>query len=309
MHARLDRSDVSEPCDLVWQTELPGLPPPRRGKVRDIYDLGDSLLIIACDRISAYDHVLHPGIAGKGKILNQLSNHWFARLADLVPHHLLATEVADFPTELRVHQAILRHRSVKVRKADVVPFECVARGYLAGSALREYVRTGVACGFALAPGLERASRLPEPIFTPATKAENGHDENIDFATLEAALGASLAGRLRDLTLAIYRRSAAEALEHGLILADTKLEFGLVAGELVLIDEVLTPDSSRYWQADAWHPGREPVSFDKQYVRDWLDREGWDHAATPPRLPATVVSGTIARYREIFERLVGHPPEL
>jgi len=293
----------------VWQTDLPGLPPPKRGKVRDVYDLGDTLLIVASDRLSAYDHVLRPGIPGKGKILTQLSNFWFARLADVVPHHLIATDPADFPAALRPHSDLLRGRAVLVRKAAVVPFECVARGYLAGSAFKEYSSHGTACGIALPAGLERASLLPAPIFTPATKAESGHDENIDFAALARGAGATLAARLRDLTLELYRRGAAEAAARGLILADTKFEFGEQDGELILIDEALTPDSSRYWDAASWKPGKEPASYDKQYVRNWLDASGWDHESPPPELPPDVVRGTLERYVEAFRKLTARDPEL
>ncbi len=295
--------------DTVWQTDLEGLAPPRRGKVRDLYDLGESLLLVACDRISAYDHVLRPGIAGKGKILNQLSNFWFERLAGVVPSHLLATEAADFPAVLAPHAEVLDGRAVLVKKATVVPFECVARGYLAGSAFREYRRGGTTCGIPLPPGLERAERLPEVLFTPATKAETGHDENVDFATLERGVGEPLAERLRELTVELYRRGADHAAERGLILADTKFEFGHIDGELVLIDEVLTPDSSRYWESQAWQPGVEPVSFDKQYVRNWLDDSGWDHESPPPELPGDVVRGTLERYSEAFRKLTGREPRL
>ncbi len=293
----------------LLNSELPGLPPPKRGKVRDLYDLGDTLLIVACDRISAYDHVLTPAIPGKGKILNQLTNFWFEQMADLVPHHLLATEPADFPAALAPHAGVLEGRAVLARKADVVPFECVARGYLAGSAFKEYQRTGESCGIAFPPGLERAARLAEPIFTPATKAETGHDENISFDTLVAGAGAELAGELRRLTLEIYRRGAEQVAERGLILADTKFEFGHIDGELVLIDEVLTPDSSRYWESSAWREGVEPPSFDKQYVRNWLDDAGWDHESTPPELPAEVVEGVLDRYIEAFRRISGREPAL
>ena len=290
-------------------TALPGLPPPRRGKVRDVYDLGESLLIVATDRISAYDHVLDPGIPGKGVILNELSAFWFGLLADVVPHHLVATEPAAFPSVLRPWAELLCGRASLVRKAEPVPFECVARGYLAGSGWREYKAGGAVCGVPLPPGLRRADRLPEPIFTPATKAETGHDENVSFEVLARALGEPFAGRLRDLTLELYRRGAAHAAARGLILADTKFEFGRVAdgGDehgLLLIDEALTPDSSRYWEAAEWRPGEEPVSFDKQFVRNWLDASGWDHASPPPELPAEVVAGTLERYREAFRRLTG-----
>jgi phosphoribosylaminoimidazole-succinocarboxamide synthase len=293
----------------VWQTELPGLPPPRRGKVRDVYDLGETLLIVACDRISAYDHVLRPAIPGKGKILNQLSNFWFAKLASEVPNHLLATDPSDFPPPLHAHREQLAGRAVLVRKARVVPFECVARGYLAGSAFKEYQREGAACGIPLPAGLLRASRLPEPIFTPATKAESGHDENVSFDAMADAVGGTLAERMRDLTLDLYALAAAHAAERGLLLADTKLELGLRSDELLLIDEVFTPDSSRYWEASAWRPGKEPASFDKQFVRNWLDGSGWDHESPPPPLPPEVVVGTRERYLEAFRRITGAEPEL
>jgi phosphoribosylaminoimidazole-succinocarboxamide synthase len=294
----------------ISHTELSGLPPPKRGKVRDVYDLGERLLIVATDRLSAYDHVLSPGIPDKGKILNQLSAFWFARLAEVVPHHLLATDPAEFPEPLPALAPLLAGRSALVRRAQVVPFECVARGYLAGSGYKEYVAGGGVCGIPLPPGLVRASKLPEPIFTPATKAAVGHDENVTFERMAADAGAELAARLRDLTLELYRRAAEHAAAQGLILADTKFEFGTTgAGELLLIDETLTPDSSRYWDAAQWRPGTEPVSFDKQYVRNWLDASGWDHQAPPPTLPEEVVQGTRERYLEAFRRLTGQEPEL
>ncbi len=293
----------------VWETILDGLPAPKRGKVRDIYDLGDSLLIVACDRISAYDHVLRPGIPGKGRILNQMSNFWFGRLADVVPNHLIATDVDDYPAELQAFRDQLEGRSVLVRKAEVVPFECVARGYLAGSGYKEYLADGTVCGIPLEEGLVRASRLSEPIFTPATKAETGHDENITFEYMAGHLGEELSVRMRDITLDLYKRGAAHAASKGLLLADTKFEFGQVDGELILIDEVLTPDSSRYWEASQWQPGEEPVSVDKQYVRNWLDKSGWDHEAPAPELPDEVVEGTLARYREAFVRITDSEPDL
>ena len=297
--------------EALRQSELPGLPPPRRGKVRDVYDLGDALLIVASDRLSAYDYVLSPGIPGKGKILNQLSNFWFSLLADVVPNHLLATDPEDFPSVLDPYRDVLRGRAVLARKARVIPFECVARGYLAGSGYREYTKSGTICGIPIPPGLDRASRLPHPIFTPATKAEQGHDENVDFAAVERSVGADLAARLRDLTLALYNQGAAHAAERDLILADTKFELGhaVDTGNLLLIDEVLTPDSSRYWQAASWHPGDEPASFDKQFVRNWLDETGWDKESPPPELPPDVVRGTLDRYVEAFRRITGREPEL
>jgi phosphoribosylaminoimidazole-succinocarboxamide synthase len=331
--------------EAIWTTDLAGLPPPRRGKVRDVYDLGDTLLLVATDRLSAYDHVLHPAIPGKGKVLTQLSSFWFERLAEVVPNHLLATDPADFPAAVRRHAGLLAGRAVLVRKTAVVPFECVARGFLAGSGFREYRAGGRVCGIELPAGLELASRLPRPIFTPATKAAQGHDENVNFATMAegaggvAGVGRPLAERLRQLTLALYQGGAAWAAERGLILADTKFEFGLLparrgewagdgdrgadaagggsrgedeepfAGRLLLIDEALTPDSSRYWDAAQWRPGEEPASFYKQFVRNWLDASGWDHQSPPPELPPEVVAGTRERYVEAFRRLTGREPEL
>ena len=299
---------------VLWQSDLPGYGPPRRGKVRDVYDLGDTLLIVATDRLSAYDFVLQPGIPDKGRILNQLSNFWFSRLADLAPNHLLATDPADFPSGLAPYRDLLRGRSVLVRRARVVPFECVARGYLAGSGYREYRAAREVCGIPLPPDLDRASPLPHPIFTPATKASEGHDENVTFEILAEAVGSDLAARLRDLTLALYTAGASHAAERDLILADTKFEFGFADdgaedGALLLIDEVMTPDSSRYWDVQRWSPGEEPASFDKQYVRNWLDTSGWDHQSPPPVLPEEVVRGTRERYIEAFRRITGREPEL
>lgn len=312
-------SDVHAEAPAVRSTRLPELPPPRRGKVRDVYDLGDRLLLVATDRISAYDHVLEPGIPGKGKILTQLSSFWFEKLAGIVPHHLLATRVEDFPAALRPHRDLLRNRSVLVRKARIVPFECVARGYLAGSGFRDYRASGTICGQRLAAGLRRADKLPGPLFTPATKAEEGHDENVSFERMAGELGERLAQRLRDLTLALYQAGARHAEEAGLILADTKFELGFAGvnsgegsaehGELLLVDEALTPDSSRYWDAASWRPGTEPASFDKQYVRNWLDESGWDHESPPPELPQEVVRGTLDRYLEAFRRLTGREADL
>lgn len=293
----------------IASTRLAGLGEPKRGKVRDVYDLGDALLIVATDRLSAYDHVLSPPIPGKGKILTQLANFWFERTSGIVPNHLLATTVAGFPPAAAAHADLLAGRAILARKAEVIPFECVARGYLAGSAFKEYRRAGTACGIPLPTGLERASRLPEPIFTPATKAESGHDENVSSDYVAAAIGSEVAGRLRDLTLELYRTAARHAESCGLILADTKFEFGWIDGDIVLIDEALTPDSSRYWEAASWRPGIEPASFDKQYVRNWLDDSGWDHESAPPELPREVVLGTRDRYAEAFVRLTGRQPEL
>lgn len=288
---------------------LEGLPEPRRGKVRDIYDLGDRLLLVASDRVSAYDFVLSPEIPDKGKVLNQLTNFWFDRLGDVIPNHLIETDVGRFPTELQAHAAYLDGRSVLVRKAEVVPYECVARGHLAGSAFREYRETGRACGHDLPAGLVRAARLDEAIFTPATKAEEGHDENIDYDTLVEGVGEEMAATLRQVTLELFDRGRELAAGRGLILADTKFEFGLVDGRLILIDEVLTPDSSRYWDAAQWTPGTEPVSFDKQPVRDWVAGTGWDKASPPPELTPEVVDETRERYLDAFRRVTGRDPVL
>lgn len=291
-------------------TALPGLPSPRRGKVRDVYDLGDRLLVVATDRISAFDAVLSPGIPGKGAILTQLSTFWFRKFEALVPNHLVETDASAFPPELAAHAGLLAGRSVLVRKCRVVPFECVARGYLAGSGWKDYRRTGAVCGVPLPAGLKEASRLPEPIFTPATKAEEGHDENVSFETMANAVGRELAGRLRERTLAIYSAAAAYAAERGIIVADTKFEFGLDAGgDVVWIDEALTPDSSRFWPAASWRAGGSPPSFDKQFVRDWLESTGWDKTPPAPALPAAVVAGTLERYVEAFRTLTGADPVL
>lgn len=287
------------------RASLPGLRLVRRGKVRDVFELGDQLLLfVATDRISAYDHVLKPAIPDKGKILNALSNHWFRKTSHLVRNHLVETDFAHFPESLQRYAGELAGRAVIARRAEVIPFECVARGYLAGSAWREYRERGTVCGEPLPAGLERSARLPEPLFTPATKALSGHDENISRAELAARVGKNVAAHLEALTLEIYRFAAAAAREAGLLLADTKLEFGWVDGELVLVDELLTPDSSRYWEASSWRPGCDPVSFDKQYVRDFLDRSGWDHQSPPPVLPAEVVEETRRLYFEAFRRLAG-----
>jgi phosphoribosylaminoimidazole-succinocarboxamide synthase len=289
-------------------TSLPGLPPPRRGKVRDVYDLGDRLLVVATDRISAFDVVLSPGIPGKGAVLTQLSTFWFREFGTLVPNHLLETDAYAFPGDLVSHAGVLAGRSVLVKKCRVVPFECVARGYLAGSGWKDYRKTGAVCGVPLPSGLLEASRLSEPIFTPATKAESGHDENVPFQTMASAIGHELAARLRDLTLAIYSESAAYAASRGVIVADTKFEFGLDDdGSVVWIDEALTPDSSRFWPAASWHEGGSPPSFDKQFVRDWLETTGWDKTPPAPTLPTDVVVGTLARYVEAFRVLTGAEP--
>jgi phosphoribosylaminoimidazole-succinocarboxamide synthase len=283
------------------------LPLVARGKVRDVHEVDDHhLLLVATDRISAYDVVLPTPVPDKGAVLTGLSVWWFEQLADLLPNHLVSARVRDLPSALLPHADGLRGRSMLCRRLDMVQVECVARGYLTGSGLADYRATGGVVGQPLPPGLEDGSRLPEPLFTPATKAAVGeHDENVPYEAVEQAVGAELAAELRRLTLAVYARGAALAAERGLLLADTKLELGHDrAGVLTLGDEVLTPDSSRYWPADAWRPGRPQPSFDKQYVRDWLDASGWDRTAPGPELPEEVVARTRDKYVEAYERLTG-----
>jgi phosphoribosylaminoimidazole-succinocarboxamide synthase len=292
----------------VVATDLPALPRFRTGKVRDVYDLGDTLLIVATDRISAFDYVLGSGIPDKGRVLTQLSAFWFDRLCDIVPHHLISVDVERFPERLRPYADLLRGRSMLVQRTRPLDVECVARGYLSGSGWKEYQATGAVCGIPLPPGLRESDRLPSPIFTPATKATSGHDINISEADAAARLGsADLTARLRETTLALYARAAAHAERCGIILADTKFEFGIAAdGGLLLIDEALTPDSSRFWPRDQYEPGRPQPSFDKQYVRDYLEAIGWNKQPPVPTLPDDVVARTRAKYLEAYERLTGHP---
>jgi phosphoribosylaminoimidazole-succinocarboxamide synthase len=286
----------------LLQSNVPGYPC-RRGKVRDVYDLGDRLAIIATDRISAFDWVLPGGIPDKGRVLTALTHFWLDHLG--VPNHLLGTDLAAMGPEFAARSAELTGRTCLVKKAAVVPIECVARGYLAGSGWKEYRANGAVCGVPLPPGLRQSERLPEPIFTPATKEETGHDENISFERMAALTGPVIAATLRDRTLAIYRRAAEYAETRGILLADTKFEWGQLAdGEIILIDEVLTPDSSRFWPADEYRPGSIPPSFDKQFVRDWLESSGWDKESPPPPLPEEVVAKTAAKYREAYERITG-----
>jgi phosphoribosylaminoimidazole-succinocarboxamide synthase len=289
--------------DVVLETELP-LPLVGRGKVRDLYDTGDALLFVASDRISAFDCILQSGIPGKGKVLTQMSLFWFDFLSDTVPSHLITADVASYPAVLRASREQIEGRSMLVKKAQMIPVECVARGYLAGSGWKEYCAQRTVCGIPLPEGLRNGDRLPEPIFTPATKAQSGHDENVPFSSVAAKVGSELASRLRGLTLTIYSRAAAYALDRGIILADTKFEFGFIGDELVLADEVLTPDSSRYWPADTYRPGGPQISFDKQYVRDYLETLSWDKRPPAPALPAEVVQKTSEKYQEAYARITG-----
>jgi phosphoribosylaminoimidazole-succinocarboxamide synthase len=296
---------------VVLETSFPTLTLARRGKVRDVYDLGEHLLIVATDRISAFDYVLGSGIPDKGTVLTQLSAFWFGKIGDLTPHHLVSVNIRDFPASTRPYHDTLRGRSMLVTKTDPLPVECVARGYLSGSGWKDYQRTGAVCGHALPPGLGESDRLPQPVFTPATKAETGHDENISETQAGDIVGPAVAARLRDLTLAIYGRAVAHAETCGIIIADTKFEFGSkrrgdgATAELILIDEVLTPDSSRFWPQASYAPGRGQPSYDKQFVRDHLERIGWNKQPPVPALPPDVVAKTREKYLDAYRLLTGH----
>jgi len=289
---------------VVSQTEFPSLKLRGRGKVRDIYALGDRLLIVATDRLSAFDVVLPTPIPDKGRVLTQISLFWFEKLADVVPHHVIATK--NFSGELAPYAASLEGRAMLVRRTEPVPIECVVRGYISGSGWKDYQKTGAICGIPLPAGLRESDRLPKPIFTPSTKATTGHDENISFDETVARVGRPLAEKLRDTSLEIYRRAAEHASARGIIIADTKFECGLIGSQLIWIDEALTPDSSRFWPADLYAPGKAQPSFDKQFVRDYLERIGWNKQPPAPALPADVVAGTRDKYREAYQRLTGHP---
>jgi phosphoribosylaminoimidazole-succinocarboxamide synthase len=293
----------------VLTTDLTGLTLHRRGKVRDVYEVGPYLLIVATDRISAFDYVLGSGIPDKGRVLTAISAFWFERLSDIVPHHVLSTDPAEYPPETRPYADLLRGRSMLVRKAAPLPIECVARGFLSGSGWKDYLATGGVCGITLPADLLESARLPEPIFTPATKAETGHDENITEAHAATLVGATRLQHVRRYTLDLYRRAAAYAEERGLIVADTKFEFGIESSpgaedRLILIDEALTPDSSRFWPQDAYRPGGPQPSFDKQFVRDYLEAIRWNKQPPVPSLPADVVERTRAKYLEAYRRLTG-----
>jgi phosphoribosylaminoimidazole-succinocarboxamide synthase len=284
---------------IVRETSLPGLPV-RRGKVRDIYDLGDRILLVSTDRISAFDWVLPTAIPDKGCVLTQIASFWFQLLDE--PNHLITTDVAKMDLPAGVDLAMLAGRSMLCRKTEVVPIECVVRGYLAGSGWKEYQQSRTVCGIRLPDGLTESARLPEPIFTPATKAAAGHDENIAFQQMVDAIGQDLAEQLRQRSLRVFQRGADYARQRGIIIADTKFEFGLAGDQVLLIDEVLTPDSSRFWPADHYVPGQGQASFDKQFVRDWLSATPWDKNSPPPALPDEIVQKTRQKYIEAYERL-------
>jgi phosphoribosylaminoimidazole-succinocarboxamide synthase len=289
---------------VITSTELPGLERIVRGKVRDVYAVGGDLLIVATDRISAFDCILPQGIPGKGRVLTQMSVFWFEFLKDVVPNHLIATDVGDFPAPLRAFREQLEGRSMLVKRCRMEPIECVARGYISGSGWKDYRRTGAICGIPLPAGLRESDRLPQPIFTPASKAESGHDENISFDEAASAIGTVTAELLRALTLRLYGAAAQHAESRGIILADTKFEFGWHDGELLLGDEVLTPDSSRYWPRDEYAPGGPQKSFDKQFVRDYLETLDWNKQPPAPPLPEDVIAKTSEKYHEAYERITG-----
>ena len=290
---------------VIIETEFSDLTLYARGKVRDLYSVGESLLLVATDRISAFDHVLATGIPGKGKILTQLSLFWFDFLRDIVPNHLISANVNEYPSELHQYKEELDGRSMLVKRAQMFPVECVVRGYLSGSGWKDYLATGAVCGIPLPFGLRESDKLHEPIFTPATKSQDGeHDVNISFDEMAARVGAQTAERLRTLSLAVYQKASAYAEQRGLILADTKFEFGMYAEGIILADEVLTPDSSRYWPMDAYQPGQQQASFDKQFVRDYLESIRWNKQAPAPGLPSDVVERTQQKYLEAFRLLTG-----
>ncbi len=289
---------------IILETSFDGIERFSRGKVRDVYKLGDELLIVATDRLSAFDVVLPTGIPDKGRVLTQLSIFWFDLLRATTDTHFLTSNIDEYPAALRPFRAQLDGRSMLVKRADMVPIECVARGYLAGSGWKEYRSNGTVCGIPLPKGLQESSKLPEPIFTPSTKAQTGHDENISFETMTGVVGADTARQLRDLTLAIYTRAASYAETRGIIIADTKFEFGFINGKLVLGDEVLTPDSSRFWPVDSYKAGQAQNSYDKQYVRDYLEEIRWNKQPPAPALPSDVVQRTSEKYREAYRLLTG-----
>ncbi|HXF09547.1 MAG TPA: phosphoribosylaminoimidazolesuccinocarboxamide synthase [Desulfuromonadaceae bacterium] len=295
---------MANPNDTVLQLDLPGVKKVKSGKVREIFDLGDSLLLVASDRISAFDVIMPNGIPRKGEVLTQISHFWFEKFSSLVPNHLLAKANDPLPKNLQPFADKLARRSMIVKKAKPLAIECIVRGYLSGSGWKEYKKSQTVCGIKLPPGLTESAELPEPIFTPSTKAEAGHDENISFEEAEKIVGKELAGQARDLSLKIYKAGRDYARQRGIIIADTKFEFGVSDGKLILIDEVLTPDSSRFWPADQYAPGKGQPSFDKQFVRDYLETLDWDKTPPGPKLPEDVVAKTTAKYLDAYERLTG-----
>jgi phosphoribosylaminoimidazole-succinocarboxamide synthase len=290
--------------EAVYETVIPEIKLLNRGKVRDLFELEDALLMVASDRISAFDSVLATTIPDKGRILTQLSIFWFDLLKDLVPNHLITSDPGEMGSDLAGHVKMLAGRSMKVVKAEVFPIECVVRGYLAGSGFKDYTASGKVCGVQLPAGLLNGQKLPQPIFSPSTKAESGHDENISYEEMVKVIGKDSAEKLRDLSLSVYSTAADYAVERGVIIADTKFEFGLFQGQIILIDEVLTPDSSRFWPADQLTPGQPQASFDKQFVRDYLETCGWDKEPPAPELPAEVVAKTREKYLEAYRLLTG-----
>jgi phosphoribosylaminoimidazole-succinocarboxamide synthase len=288
---------------IVLETNLP-LKVFKKGKVRDVYEANDKLLLVVTDRISAFDFVLHEPIPLKGICLTQISRFWFDFFKDTVPSHLISTDIVDFPDKLKEHKEILNGRSMLTRKAKVFPVECIVRGYISGSAWKSYKKDGTVCGIKLPKGLKESDKFDEPLFTPSTKAESGHDINISFEKMKEIIGEEEAEKIKELSLKIYNEGAKYALDKGIIIADTKFEFGKLADEIILVDELLTPDSSRFWPADLYDPGKSQPSFDKQYVRDYLTSTGWDKNSDPPHLPDNVIEETQKKYQEAYEKITG-----
>lgn len=296
--------EFEEMTQAVFETDFPDLRLARRGKVRDMYDLGDALLMVATDRISAFDVIMQDPVPDKGKILTRISRFWFSVMEPLVPNHILATDVREYPAACRPYQDILEGRSMLVKKASPLPVECVVRGYISGSGWQSYLASGKVCGVTLPKDLRESEKLPEPIFTPSTKEDAGHDINIDFAEMRNRIGFKLSEKIKALSIAIYQKGAELADQKGIIIADTKFEFGLLNDEVILIDEVLTPDSSRFWPKASYQPGRGQESFDKQYLRDYLDSIRWDKNPPAPALPPEVINNTRVKYLEALKRLTG-----
>ena len=288
---------------VVVETNLP-LKVFKKGKVRDVYEIDDHLLLVVTDRISAFDYVLHEPIPNKGICLTQISKFWFDYFKDTVPSHVISTDVDDFPEDLKEHKETLNGRSMFVKKAKVIPIECIVRGYISGSAWNSYQKDGTVCGIKLSAGLKESDKFDDPLFTPSTKAESGHDINISYDEMKRLIGRDDAEKIKDLSLEIYKKGAGYALDKGIIIADTKFEFGKIGDKIILVDELLTPDSSRFWPADKYEPGRSQPSFDKQYVRDYLSSTGWDKNSNPPNLPDYIVEETQNKYKEAYEKITG-----